>query len=220
MQKPCHDGSMEEKQSKRYHKWTVHDQVTAEVAAACGCSLSQLKKLFKTSHMQVLRRLKPQKAEKHREANARWKKCNQKKSLEISREWKANNKERRKEVDKQWRQNNPEAQRERGRRRRARKYDAINKSSLKVTAKDIETLKNNFGQSCAYCGAVAKITIDHVVPLAKGGTHEIENLLPCCQSCNSSKNCTPLKSWYQSKDFFSQDRWDAIVKYHSWLEQA
>jgi len=209
---------MEQGKNRRYHKWTVHDQTTAEVAAACGCSLSQLKSLFNTSHMQILRRLKPYKAQRHRELNKKWKDQNQEKSQQISRNWKANNKERKKEVDKKWTQDNPEKVRERDRRRRARKYDAIKNASIKVTHEDIELLKKTFNESCAYCGSTDKPTIDHIVPLAKGGTHEIENLLPCCRFCNSSKHCSPIQSWYQSKPFFSEHRWDAIVKFHPWLE--
>lgn len=47
-------------------------------------------------------------------------------------------------------------------------------------------------ERCVYCGigftSVEEVTIDHVFPLAKGGTHVPENLVGCCRSCNSSKN--------------------------------
>ena len=48
---------------------------------------------------------------------------------------------------------------------------------------------------CTYCGSTDKITIDHVVPLARGGKHEADNLAPACGSCNSSKNDTLLEDW-------------------------
>lgn len=32
------------------------------------------------------------------------------------------------------------------------------------------------------------VTQDHVVPMSRGGRHEITNLQPLCQSCNSSKH--------------------------------
>lgn len=30
-------------------------------------------------------------------------------------------------------------------------------------------------------------TVDHVLPLIKGGTNHIGNLVPCCLACNLSK---------------------------------
>ena len=39
------------------------------------------------------------------------------------------------------------------------------------------------------------MSIDHVVPLSRGGKHEIENLLPACRSCNSSKGAKLLEEW-------------------------
>lgn len=45
--------------------------------------------------------------------------------------------------------------------------------------------KYNF--RCACCGEQKPLTVDHVVPLSKGGANLIENLQPLCQSCNSRK---------------------------------
>lgn len=48
---------------------------------------------------------------------------------------------------------------------------------------------------CSYCGADENITVDHVIPLSRGGKHEIENLVPACKSCNSSKHDKLLDEW-------------------------
>ncbi len=52
-----------------------------------------------------------------------------------------------------------------------------------------ETLKH-FNYECVVCHRKPpeiEITKDHVIPLIKGGTNYIENLIPLCKSCNSSK---------------------------------
>lgn len=43
-------------------------------------------------------------------------------------------------------------------------------------------------QSCRKTEAEAKLTVDHIVPLAKGGTNDISNFQTLCSSCNSSKS--------------------------------
>lgn len=44
------------------------------------------------------------------------------------------------------------------------------------------------GFACRYCGARANpMTIDHVLPISKGGTNDLRNLVSCCMSCNSRK---------------------------------
>ncbi len=43
------------------------------------------------------------------------------------------------------------------------------------------------GHKCVYCGATERLTIDHKVPISRGGQTKTANLLTACHSCNSSK---------------------------------
>lgn len=47
---------------------------------------------------------------------------------------------------------------------------------------------------CVYCGDRAS-TVDHVRPLSRGGAEHPANLVPACQSCNSSKGSRLLTEW-------------------------
>lgn len=47
---------------------------------------------------------------------------------------------------------------------------------------------------CLACGVISKMTVDHVVPLAKGGTNYIYNIQPLCGKCNRSK-------WVNTTDY-------------------
>lgn len=47
--------------------------------------------------------------------------------------------------------------------------------------------------ACRYCGATAPdvaLTVDHVVPVALGGTNEPGNLVTACQPCNAGKSAS------------------------------
>lgn len=50
-----------------------------------------------------------------------------------------------------------------------------------------------YAYRCAYCGTKQKrLTMDHITPLSKGGTHTKHNIVPACKSCNSQKQAGPV----------------------------
>jgi 5-methylcytosine-specific restriction endonuclease McrA len=51
---------------------------------------------------------------------------------------------------------------------------------------------------CHYCGrkvAPAKLTMDHVVPLARGGKSVKNNLVAACKECNNRKKDSLVFEW-------------------------
>lgn len=69
-------------------------------------------------------------------------------------------------------------------------------------AADRDALRRRWvGQSrpCFYCRAKPAGTVDHVVPLQRGGTNYEGNLVPACRSCNSSKRDLLLVEWRRSR---------------------
>lgn len=48
-------------------------------------------------------------------------------------------------------------------------------------------LKKQYGNICCFCKQKVKLTIDHIIPLSKGGTNFISNIQPLCGPCNSRK---------------------------------
>lgn len=53
-----------------------------------------------------------------------------------------------------------------------------------------------FEYTCAYCDRKGvKLTLDHVVPLSRGGRHCIANIVPACESCNQKKGSLTVVEW-------------------------
>ena len=53
---------------------------------------------------------------------------------------------------------------------------------------------------CAYCGATgAPLQRDCVLPISRGGRYTLDNVVPACRSCNTSKCNDEVTSWLRRK---------------------
>jgi len=50
------------------------------------------------------------------------------------------------------------------------------------------------GVGCAFCDGAAE-TVDHVIPLSRGGSNFEGNLLPACRRCNSARSDLLISEW-------------------------
>lgn len=82
-----------------------------------------------------------------------------------------------------------------------------------LTAEEWHNACEAFGLTCAYCGSECKLTMEHVVPVTKGGPTSADNIIPACQSCNSSKGNKDLIEWYTKQPFYDKHRLENIIKY-------
>jgi len=69
-------------------------------------------------------------------------------------------------------------------RRRARKFLA---QGSYTTLEWIELLQK-WNWTCAYCGDSGALQPEHRIPLARGGSNLIDNILPACGRCNQRKH--------------------------------
>jgi len=102
---------------------------------------------------------------------------------------------------RRWRQKHPEQHRKRNSEWRSANKDKVNFMNRRrerqirgvtgnFTWDEWEETKAKFNHTCPSCGKSEpeiKLTVDHIVPLSKGGTNYIDNIQPLCGRCNSSK---------------------------------
>ena len=65
--------------------------------------------------------------------------------------------------------------------------DNIDRRRRRATTEEMAEVFRRHGHKCLKCGTQYDLTVDHKIPLARGGDWSIDNLEPLCRSCNSSK---------------------------------
>ena len=154
------------------------------------------------NYQQQNREILAKKAKEYRKENIKWIRPlqlqyyqnNREELLKQKQEYYFKNAERIKEEKKEYRKNMTEEQIQKERLRsringHKRRKLAGNHLSIKIIRKLLEQYKHK----CYYCGTKIIHTernsyhIDHYVPVAKGGTSEISNLVISCPTCNMSK---------------------------------
>jgi 5-methylcytosine-specific restriction endonuclease McrA len=149
-----------------------------------------------------------QQKEKDREYAREWRKRNTDKTQayhkKYAEKYADKERERHKAKAKRERESNPERIRERERKYReshpnynknkTHQYRTKMKNSgvFFILPKELKKLNN---QPCANCGTKERLTIDHIIPIARGGRHSIGNLQSLCLFCNSSKNSKLITEW-------------------------
>lgn len=110
-----------------------------------------------------------------------------------SREYIQANPERNRVKVQQWRKKNPDKKQMHSVNRRAK----MRSLPASFTAEDWQRLLKDFQHRCAVCDSASPLTADHWIPVSSSdcpGTVP-GNIIPLCQSCNSSKSNNHPKEW-------------------------
>jgi 5-methylcytosine-specific restriction endonuclease McrA len=128
-----------------------------------------------------------------REASLKWSREHKDECRERIRHWQLEHKDQCKMTRQRFRARHPETDMNASARRRAHIGDAT------ITKEQWLEIMSTWEWRCAYCSAVLSDsnvrTIDHVIPLTRGGRHHVSNLVACCRPCNLSKKNRLLSEW-------------------------
>ena len=113
--------------------------------------------------------------------NAEYREKNYERRLEIERDSRAKNKEK-------WRHAKNARQSIRNRVFSEKQYLILDKELRKI-----------YSSPCFNCGSTENQSLDHLIPLSRGGTHSYGNIITLCLPCNMSKHARTITEWKHSK---------------------
>lgn len=170
------------------------------------CSNKLMSEYFAKNHAQVIKRKRRYHKEHKSEIDA------------YNRQYYKDHKEDIKIRVKEWEEANPEQAKDNAVIHMHKKRFADVGLESNFTRADWNRCKEYFTVDgvprCAYCGKPTKRpTIDHVIPLNKKGENTLNNIVPSCGRCNSSKFDRDFREWYSNQSFYSQERENKIITY-------
>lgn len=56
-------------------------------------------------------------------------------------------------------------------------------------------LRKVYNSPCFQCGSMKDQSLDHIIPISRGGSHSVGNIMTLCLPCNKSKNAKLLVEW-------------------------
>ena len=94
-------------------------------------------------------------------------------------------------------------------------FDGIDEKIIKAERNKARSLrKTRWWQqktasgTCYYCNQkvdYANLTMDHIIPLSRGGRSTRDNLVPCCKQCNTRKKSSLPIEWDEYLESLDKD---------------
>ena len=76
-------------------------------------------------------------------------------------------------------------------------------------------LTEKYGLRCWYCGnrfeGQSGICIDHIKPISKGGTNDLDNLALSCKYCNTHKFYFPVESFLKYLAYIRTGEFECLI---------
>lgn len=96
------------------------------------------------------------------------------------------------EIERRSRAKNKEKHRPSKNARQSVRNRVLANSKFEIIEKNLRRIYNS---KCWKCGSTKNLSLDHIIPLSKGGNHSAGNIMTLCRSCNSSKSNKLLAEW-------------------------
>jgi 5-methylcytosine-specific restriction endonuclease McrA len=176
MQTKCCKTCGEVKPAAEFYKNTT---LSDGLSSSCKVCKRRYAKSYRTEHAEEHRASAREYYQRHKEERAAY-----------YAKWRLGNLDALAAYHRQWRRDNPDIVRQQRKVANARRRARVAQADGDFTPTEWAALCEQYGYVCLACGRgepEVKITPDHIVPLANGGSNGIDNIQPLCWGCNASK---------------------------------
>lgn len=109
--------------------------------------------------------------------------------------------EHRRNIERKSRAKNKEKNRPTKNARQSIRNRILNGEKFLILNKE---LKRIYQSPCFACGSQTNQSLDHLIPLSRGGNHSVGNIITLCRSCNNQKYDKTLTEWRKIKSLITQ----------------
>jgi hypothetical protein len=198
------------KKGQSPNRWTAKEIEQANQFRSEGMSYREIGRLIGRDGTCVRRKINEQAREKQKQSNKRWYQANLETKRSASRQRYLTHGETIRQHSKKWRMANSDKRKAQSLKRRSRMASAL--TLFKV---GIEVINERFALTsgmCCWCCAEKATTIDHFLPVSRGGTHSPSNLLPACNTCNGRKQAADPYEWFSVQPFYTEKQWLNVLR--------
>jgi 5-methylcytosine-specific restriction endonuclease McrA len=148
---------------------------------------------YRLQQIEYLREWRKKNPGKSRAAGAAWARANAAKVKSDKRKYFETHREQNAQSRRAWKKRNPQQVKADN----AARNNRIRRVGGKITAEEVLALYERQRGRCAACNKRVKLKyhLDHIMPLALGGMHEIGNAQILCPRCNVTKHAMHPDDW-------------------------
>lgn len=74
-------------------------------------------------------------------------------------------------------------------------------------------------RTCHYCKQPGRMTKDHIIPVSRGGSDAIDNIVPACMSCNYDKHQLTAEEYLCYRTLLGQPYGAPVEEAKAWAER-
>lgn len=111
------------------------------------------------------------------------------------------NPEHRRNIERKSRAKNKQKQRPAKNARQSIRNRILNGGGFLILEKELNKI---YRSPCFACGSKTNQSLDHLIPLSRGGNHSVGNIITLCRNCNSQKYNKTLTEWRKIKSHITQ----------------